>query len=79
LTAARIGLYSASLVHPARIKQSASSAEAPQGIGSVQTLPGRHITIREDRIVEMSTADLRQELELNGEPRRRAGPGFGLD
>jgi hypothetical protein len=31
--------------------------EAPQGIGSVQTLSGRHITIGEDRIVEMSTED----------------------
>src|SRR6266446_4795111 len=31
--------------------------EAPQGIGSVQTLFGRHITIGEDRIVEMSTED----------------------
>jgi predicted phage terminase large subunit-like protein len=31
--------------------------KAPQGIGSVQTLSGRHITIGEDRIVEMSTED----------------------
>jgi hypothetical protein len=31
--------------------------EAPQGIGSVQTLSGRHINIGEDRIVEMSTED----------------------
>jgi hypothetical protein len=31
--------------------------EAPQGIGSVQTFSGRHITIGEDRIIEMSTED----------------------
>src|SRR5438132_3528595 len=31
--------------------------KAPQGIGSVQTFSGRHITIGEDRIVEMSTED----------------------
>ena len=31
--------------------------EAPPGIGSVQTFSGRRITIGEDRIVEMSTAD----------------------
>jgi predicted phage terminase large subunit-like protein len=31
--------------------------KAPPGIGSVQTLSGRHITIGEDRIVEMSTED----------------------
>ena len=31
--------------------------EAPQGIGSVQTFSGRHITIGEERIVEMSTED----------------------
>ena len=31
--------------------------EAPPGIGAVQTLSGRRITIGEDRIVEMSTED----------------------
>jgi predicted phage terminase large subunit-like protein len=31
--------------------------EAPPGIGAVQTLSGRRITIGEDRIVEMSTQD----------------------
>jgi hypothetical protein len=31
--------------------------EAPPGIGSIQTLSGRHITIAEDRIVEMSAED----------------------
>src|SRR6266513_1190848 len=31
--------------------------EAPPGIGAVQTLSGRHITIGEDRIVEMTAAD----------------------
>jgi predicted phage terminase large subunit-like protein len=31
--------------------------KAPQGIGSVQTFSGRHITIGEDRIIEMSTED----------------------
>src|SRR5436190_3078634 len=31
--------------------------EAPPGIGSVQTFSGRHITIGEDRIVEMSAGD----------------------
>ena len=31
--------------------------KAPQGIGSVQTFSGRHITIGEDRIVEMSSED----------------------
>jgi hypothetical protein len=30
---------------------------APPGIGAVQTLSGRHITIGEDRIVEMSDED----------------------
>ena len=31
--------------------------KAPPGIGAVQTLSGRHITIGEDRIVEMSEED----------------------
>jgi predicted phage terminase large subunit-like protein len=31
--------------------------KAPPGIGAVQTLSGRHITIGEDRIVEMSVED----------------------
>jgi hypothetical protein len=31
--------------------------KAPPGIGAVQTLSGRHITIGEDRIVEMSAED----------------------
>src|SRR5947208_278632 len=31
--------------------------EAPPGIGAVQTFSGRHITIGEDRIVEMTAAD----------------------
>jgi hypothetical protein len=31
--------------------------KAPVGIGSVQTFSGRHITIGEDRIVEMSEED----------------------
>src|SRR5712672_3166586 len=31
--------------------------KAPPGIGSVQTLSGRQITIGEDRIVEMSAED----------------------
>src|ERR1700738_5345338 len=31
--------------------------KAPQGIGPVQTFSGRHITIGEDRIVEMSAED----------------------
>jgi len=31
--------------------------KAPPGIGAVQTLSGRHITIGEDRIVEMSADD----------------------
>jgi hypothetical protein len=48
-------------------RQSSSSGEppepvyvrlkAPVGIGSVQTFSGRHITIGEDRIVEMSEED----------------------
>ena len=31
--------------------------QAPPGIGAVQTFSGRHITIGEDRIVEMSEED----------------------
>ena len=31
--------------------------QAPPGIGTVQTLSGRHITIGADRIVEMSEED----------------------
>src|SRR5580700_5766376 len=31
--------------------------KAPPGIGAVQTLSGRHITIGEDRIVEMTAED----------------------
>jgi hypothetical protein len=31
--------------------------KAPPGIGSVQTFSGRHITIGEDRIVEMAKED----------------------
>jgi hypothetical protein len=31
--------------------------KTPPGIGSVQTFSGRHITIGEDRIVEMSEED----------------------
>jgi hypothetical protein len=31
--------------------------EAPPGIGAVQSLSGQHITIGQDRIVEMSTED----------------------
>jgi hypothetical protein len=31
--------------------------KAPAGIGAVQTLSNRHITIAEDRIVEMSAED----------------------
>ena len=31
--------------------------KAPLGIGSVQTLSGQHITIGQDRIVEMSERD----------------------
>ena len=35
----------------------ASSTSESAGIGSVQTFSGRHITIGEDRIVEMSDED----------------------
>ena len=31
--------------------------KAPPGLGAVQTFSGRHITIGEDRIVEMSEED----------------------
>ena len=46
--------------------------KAPPGIGAVQTLSGRHITIGEDRIVEMSDEDANwldqaRGIELGGQ------------
>jgi hypothetical protein len=50
--------------------------QAPPGIGAVQTLSGRHITIGEDRIVEMSEEDANCLIPVGWilitEPRRDA-------
>jgi hypothetical protein len=58
--------------------------EAPPGIGAVQTLSGKRMTIGEDRIVEMSVEDAklldpRRLGDSNFRSRRRKNRSDGID